>query len=354
METRRRKYMRKIKDVSLFECIRQFLTVDMPILRKKSSNTVDAYRYTLNLYLKYLCIFKECAIQAIDTKDFCQKNILGFISWLTEERCNQPSTVNLRIRHLKRFCRFLMDENLMLMSELARIQKISEIPIATADIITFLSVEETKMLLAQPDESNKIGYRNSFLMFLLYDSGCRIQEILDLKLKDFLVNKGFAELHIVGKGNKFRVTPISQELIPKFEKYCYYYHKDKDYNEYMFYTIRNGIHTRMSCDNVQSFMKRYGNKVREDIPTLPIIHPHLFRHTRAMHLYMAGMPLELVSQWLGHSQLETSLIYARATTDMKREAIAEISQSENSVFANDEGFKYANDEEIIKQLYGLM
>ena len=105
------------------------------------------------------------------------------------------------------------------------------------------------MLLAQPDESNKIGYRNSFLMFLLYDSGCRIQEILDLKLKDFLVNKGFAELHIVGKGNKFRVTPISQELIPKFEKYCYYYHKDKDYNEYMFYTIRNGIHTRMSCDN---------------------------------------------------------------------------------------------------------
>ena len=68
------------------------------------------------------------------------------------------------------------------------------------------------------------------------------------------------------------------------------------------------------------------------MPSIPHIHPHLFRHTRAMHLYMAGMPLETVSQWLGHSQLETSLIYARATTEMKRAAVAKIASKENSVF----------------------
>jgi len=72
-----------------------------------------------------------------------------------------------------------------------------------------------------------------------------------------------------------------------------------------------------------------------------------------MHLYMAGMPLELITQWLGHSQLDTTLIYARATTEMKREAIEKISQKEDSVFRDKEKFKYANDDEIIKRLYGL-
>lgn len=103
-----------------------------------------------------------------------------------------------------------------------------------------------------------------------------------------------------------------------------------------------------------SFMKKYGNMARSSAPEIPHLHPHLFRHTRAMHLYMAGMPLALVSQWLGHSQMETSLIYARATTEMKRKAINKISKAENSVFREDEKFKYTDNEDVIRQLYGLM
>lgn len=191
-------------------------------------------------------------------------------------------------------------------------------------------------------------------MYLLYDSGCRIQEMLSLKLKDFIILKSGAELHVVGKGNKFRAIPVSKELIPMYGEYCSRYHKDKKSDDYLFYTKRNGIHTQMSCDNVQTFLEKYVAKARETISSIPHIHPHLFRHTRAMHLYIAGMPLELISQWLGHSQLETSLIYARATTEMKRKAISQISTKENSVFKNDERFKYADNDEIIKKLYGLM
>lgn len=72
-----------------------------------------------------------------------------------------------------------------------------------------------------------------------------------------------------------------------------------------------------------------------------------------MHLYMAGMPLELVSQWLGHSQMKISLIYARATTDMKRKAIDKIAEKEGSVFKGDKKFKYADKDDVIRQLYGL-
>lgn len=72
-----------------------------------------------------------------------------------------------------------------------------------------------------------------------------------------------------------------------------------------------------------------------------------------MHLYMAGTPLELVSQWLGHSQIKASLVYTRATTEMKRKAIEKVSNKETSAFKNDETFKYSDDD-IIKKLYGLI
>ena len=98
----------------------------------------------------------------------------------------------------------------------------------------------------------------------------------------------------------------------------------------------------MSCDNAQRFISKYGIKARDTMPTIPHLHPHLFRHTRAM-----------VAQWLGHSQMETSLIYANATTEMKKAAVKKISSKENSVFKDDEKFKYEDDDDIIKQLYGL-
>lgn len=109
----------------------------------------------------------------------------------------------------------------------------------------------------------------------------------------------------------------------------------------------------MSSDNVQRFIEKYGAKARSQMPSIPHLHPHLFRHTRAMHLYMAGMPLEMVAQWLGHSQIETSLIYANATTEMKRAAVNKISIKGNAVFKGDEKFKYQNNDEVIKRLYGL-
>ena len=346
--------MKKIKDPALFEKIRKFLTEHMPVLRKKSPNTVEAYRYTLNIYLTFLCEKYSISLYDIATKDFNQKNILPFMDWLIAERGNKVSTVNLRLKHIKRFCRFLMDENILMLSELSAIQKIAEIPNASEDTVKFLTVQETKLILSQPDTSKAIGARDSLFMYLLYDSGCRVQEILGLKIKDFFVQNGTAELHIVGKGNKFRITPISEELIPMFERYCRHYHKNSTYDDYLFYTKRRNTLSQMSCDTAQAFMKKYGIIAKKFNPAIPHIHPHLFRHTRAMHLYMAGMPLELVSQWLGHSQMETSLIYARATTDMKRKAVDKISTKENSVFKSNEKFKYADNEDVIRQLYGLM
>jgi len=108
----------------------------------------------------------------------------------------------------------------------------------------------------------------------------------------------------------------------------------------------------MSPDKVARFLNVYEKAAKAVNPSLPHLHQHLFRHARAMHLYQAGMPLPLVSELMGHSQLETSLIYAYADTGMKRAAVDKIISAENSVFTN-EKFRYQDDEETIKELYGL-
>lgn len=149
------------------------------------------------------------------------------------------------------------------------------------------------------------------------------------------------------------IKECSNIILAEFERNQYSENTLRTKN-IVFNCINKGVRSQMSCDAAQAFIKKYGDKARTSDPEIPHLHPHLFRHTRAMHLYMAGMPLELVSQWLGHSQMETSLIYARATTEMKRKAIDKISKAENSVFREDEKFKYADNETVIRQLYGLM
>ena len=137
-----------------------------------------------------------------------------------------------------------------------------------------------------------------------------------------------------------------------FKQYVSIFHHDNVQGDSLFYTVRKGIKGKMSPDNVARFLNGYEKLAKVVNPALPHLHPHLFRHARAMHLYQAGMPLPLVSEWLGHSQLETSLIYAYADTEMKRAASNRIINAENSVFTNDK-FKYQDDEETIKKLYGL-
>lgn len=345
--------MKKIKDPALFEKIREFLTEHMPIIKKESPNTVAAYRYTLNLYLDFLQEVSAKELSNITTLDFTKENILTFMDWLISNRKNKASTANLRLVHLRKFCCFLMEDNILRFSELSAIQKIKGFPKECANEVKYLSIQEMKLVLSQPDASTRLGIRDKFFMYLLYDSGCRVQEILDLKVRSFFIQNNGVQLHVIGKGNKFRTTPISDELIEMFKEYCAHFHGNAAQDDYLFYTIRNGIPMKMSSDNVQRFVEKYGAKARSQLPSIPHIHPHLFRHTRAMHLYMAGMPLEMVAQWLGHSQMETSLIYANATTEMKRAAVKKISTKENSVFGDNEKFKYKDNDGVIKQLYGL-
>lgn len=111
----------------------------------------------------------------------------------------------------------------------------------------------------------------------------------------------------------------------------------------------------MSADNVAKFMKRYQKLTREQCNKVPEgLHPHMFRHFRAMHLSRGGMPLPLLSKWLGHAQLDTTKSYAYTDTQMKQKAIKKATNSLNPLSRNQKVTSWQNDDELIKRLYGLL
>ena len=110
----------------------------------------------------------------------------------------------------------------------------------------------------------------------------------------------------------------------------------------------------MSDDNVARFFKIYGVKAREQCKEVPErVHPHQFRHSRAMHMYRNGMPLALLSEWLGHANPETTMIYAYADTEMKRAAIQKATDQSSPLIIKKELPFWKDDDELIRMLYGL-
>ncbi|GGK09392.1 integrase [Lentibacillus kapialis] len=345
--------MKRVKDPKLFLSIKTFLTLYLPEIRAKSRNTIKSYRDTLNLFFHFLKSRKNLPLHLVTTEDFSPLAVKEFLDWLIDERHCSSSTRNQRLSCIRTFYGYLAEENMELVDNYSKIQKIKQTPVPDRTLDVILTIDDIRLILKQPNAESKMGLRDQFYMALLYDTGCRNSEILNLRLKDIYINsKGEGSIHVIGKGNKFRATPISGHVLDLFNKYVAVFHPQLNKTQYLFYTVRKGIVNRMSNDNVSRFIKKYEMSAKAINPNLPSLHPHLFRHARAMHLYQAGMPLALVSEWLGHAQLETTLIYANADITLKQKAIEKVVNSNNSVF-NEEPFKFENDEDVIKKLYGL-
>jgi len=182
----------------------------------------------------------------------------------------------------------------------------------TTDVVT--------ALLAAPDPGTRLGLRDQFFMILMYDLAARDAEMLALTLADIDARRLTADLP--GNGSKPRRLPITSETARHFGRYAAVFHPSPEPGAPLFHTVRNHRRARMSDDNVARFIRQHATTARARCPDVPArVHPHMLRHSRAMHLYQAGMPLALLTEWLGHADPETTLVYAHADTEMKRQAL---------------------------------
>lgn len=347
--------MARIMANPLYPLLHDFLTDYLPQKRNCSTYTIKAYRTALEQLLDFAKERKNIRLVEV-TFDVLDKDMVtAYLDDLEKSKKCSTRTRNYKLNCLRAFYNYAAMRNTIYVVYQAGILEIPFKKTEKAETIEYLSEKAVTALLAQPDVRSKKGIRNLFLMVLMYDTAARVQEIIDLKICDFrLGDTPQVKLH--GKGNKYRTVPLMAETVSHYQRYRKLFHDgEPDHSQKpLFYTVRKNICSPLSDDIIRVFMNQYAKTAHLQCPEVPErIYPHIFRHSRAMHLYQHGMDLTLVSQWLGHANLSTTLIYAHADTEMKRAAIEKATGNYFPEVSGENTPYDVNDDSILKRLYGL-
>lgn len=298
--------------------LRKFLTEYLPREKGFNTNTIDSYRYTFILLLEY---YKTIGIKAekITILDLTKERIEGFLNYLENERQNSSVTRNSRLAAIHSFFRYLQYEYPDYIDEYTKIINLPFKKVKTKQM-SYLTVEEMKILIDNIDTSNEYGYRDYMIILLMYESAIRVSELINVKIIDFRLSKPYS-LKITGKGNKQRYVPLSELFIEKLNRYIKSsLNKNKLETDYLFLNHSNQKLTRAGVGHI---LNKYVSLAKKKNPKLfkEKISPHSLRHTKAMHLLQDDVNLVYIRDILGHSSIQTTEVYARADSARLRQAI---------------------------------
>lgn len=307
--------MKNITDLARY--LTSFFTEYLSGIRNLSKNTIRAYRDTFRLLLVFYREVYAIPPEKLVIKKMNDKTIIQYLDWLQKERKCTNSTRNQRLAAIHTFFRYLQlqnPENLLLC------QKILLIPFKKAQktIIQHLTTDQTKRLLEQPDVQKRGGRRDMVLLSVLYDTGARVQEICDLRVRDVRLESP-ALITLTGKGCKTRQVPLLGNTVNLLQNYMEEHglHRNGKQDMPLFYNQRYAALTRGGITHI---LQKYTDKIKcPDIPSK--ITPHILRHSKAVHLLQAGINIILIRDILGHVSVQTTEMYARVDMETKRKVL---------------------------------
>ena len=244
------------------------------------------------------------------------KVIYEFLEWLEVKRGNAFSTRNQRLAAIHAFYRYIQMQHPEMFMEC---QRILAIPFKETQkqTVHFLSEPVLKELLSRPNQSNKFGIRDTAILCLLYDSGARVQELVDLALSDIRLET-LSTVRLLGKGRKVRIVPIMNPTAKILKKYLGTWDLNpKTSPDAPLFVNHQG--NNLTRNGITYILKKYMSQVTSQENQKPIT-PHIIRHSKAMHLLHADVNLHYIRDFLGHVNVETTELYARADAEMKRKA----------------------------------
>lgn len=344
-----------VKDETLFGLIHDFFKVYLPNQRRASAHTIKAYRKSIDALLDFVKAEKKVELFEIEFGMIDHKMIATFLDSIEESGCS-ISTRNHRMACIRAFYKYAAKMDATAVAHRLEICKVPVKNHVKPDIIDYMNEAAVKAVLDMPDANTAKGLRDQFLMVLLYDTGARIEELVNVKIRDIHLNST-PTITVTGKRGKTRSVPLMEKTMEHFIIYKKtFLPEENEYSqEFIFPSVKWGKMKPIHQDTARKFIRAYGVQAKESCRDVPdVVHPHLFRHSRAMHLYQRGMDLTLISQWLGHSKMETTLIYAHADTEKKRRAIEKASDPDGPLRKHLDSARYTvSDEELLKRLYGL-
>lgn len=271
-----------------------FLTY-LSVEKGLSRNTVNAYATDLRKYLQFL---KEKGREAAKAK---KEDIVDFMELLRSGPYSVP-TVCRYISSIKAFYKFLLIENRIQDDPVDNLQ----MPKKWERVPKALAVSDVKALL-EAKFSAKTALRDSAMLELLYSSGLRVSELVNIKLGDIHVDAGF--IRVLGKGSKERIVPVNLRALERIKRYMTEERPGilkKRQSQYLFITRTGGPMTRQ---RFWQTLKAIGKQAGIELS------PHTIRHCFATHLLEGGADLRSVQKMLGHADISTTQIYTKVTTD---------------------------------------
>ena len=274
---------------------------ELAVNKNYSENTIEAYKRDLNEYFLYL---KE------NNKDYLNmdyESIRKYLSYLTDKK-DTNSTISRKISSLRGFYSYLRLNEFIKNNPF----KLINLPKKEQKLPRFFYYNEIEELFNACDTSNSLGQRNLAILEVLYATGTRVSELINIKLED--INFKEKQIKVLGKGNKERIVFLGEYAVDALQDYLN--------DGYLFLN-------RYNLDYV--FLNHLGNKITrrgiEDILTKLIkktsidkkISPHMIRHSFATHLLNEGCDLESVQEMLGHESISATAIYTHVTDDRIKE-----------------------------------
>ena len=338
-----------MKENDFSRYLTNFLSRYLPGQRNVSVNTIASYRDAFKLLLTFCDEIKGIKPEKMTLEKLTKSLIVEFLTWLEEERKCSISTRNQRLAALHAFLRYIQKDS---PENLYEIQKILAIPNKkkAKPMVPYLTANELKILLEQPDLKTKDGRRDLVLLAVLYDTAARVQELVDLRIRDVrLTSPAVITLH--GKGDKSRQIPIMGKTQNLLRQYLDESKRNTGMAEMELPLFYNQQHKKLSRWGVSYIINKYVDIAKQnpyfcvDFP----VTPHVFRHSKAMHLLQANVNLIYIRDFLGHADVVTTEVYARADSEMKRKAL----EKTYIDLVTDELPKWENDGDLMKWLNDL-
>jgi integrase/recombinase XerD len=309
-----------MKPTDFSKYLTDFLTKYLVHERGASPNTIKSYRDTFVQFINYMMHVKGATSQKLTLSIITKEVVVEFLDWLQQKKKCGSATRNNRLAALHSFFNYVQFHYPDHLFEYQRILSIKSKK-HKKESISYMSVDGVRLLLKQPNTSTTTGRRDLALLSLIYDTGARVQEMVDLTVQDVHIEVPYT-VRIMGKGQKVRIVPLLEEQMKIFLSYM----KENNLmrNECRPYPLFfNSRKEKLTRGGITYIVLKYAQAARtEDTNLIPVkLSCHSLRHSKAMHLLQAGVNLVYIRDILGHVSIQTTEIYARANSKQKQEAI---------------------------------
>jgi integrase/recombinase XerD len=303
----------------LARALRSFLSEHMSLVRGLSPHTIQSYRDAFVLLLRFLAKRTKRDVVDLDLPDLTPAVVIAFLEDLEATRGSCPATRNVRLAAIHAFARFAAAQN---PEYLELCQRLLGVPFKRAHtrLVEYLEGDEVQAILDAPDRTTAKGRRDHALLLVLFNTGARVQELLDLMPRDLQLVPPL-QIRLRGKGGKERLCPLLPQTAEVLRRYLNETGLDAESPERLFRNRRGEPLTRFG---VRYLLRKYAAAARPSAPGLvrKRVHPHTMRHSAAVHLLQSGVDMVSISHWLGHASVETTNRYAVVDLETKRAALA--------------------------------